>query len=333
MPSSKELDKGVIEHIGERGSKIPDHYSGIKGILAKIQQVDAVGHRVLHGGEAFKAPVIVDRQVIRKIKQCFEMGPLHNPANLAGIMACKRLLPGAKQVAIFDTEFHQTLPDYAYMYGLPYRFYEKYGVRKYGFHGTSHRFVSEEAAKILKRPLKQLKLVTCHLGNGCSVAAVDRGKSIDTSMGFTPLEGLLMGTRCGDIDPALVLYLMRKENLIPEQMDNILNKLSGLKGLSGISNDMRVLSRKADRGNRRAQLALNVFTYRIKKYLGAYIAILGGCDAIVFTGGIGENQKSVRDDVCRRILCSYKKKPRVLVIKTNEELMIARQTYALIKEK
>ena len=332
MPSEVLDSKGFIEHIGEDNSSIKDHYAGLKEVLARVDGVDAVGHRVLHGAEAFKAPVIIDEQVIKKIRQCFEMGPLHNPANLAGIMACKKLLPKAKQVAIFDTEFHQTLPDYAYIYGLPYKFYEKYGVRKYGFHGTSHRYVSEEAAKILKKPLKKLKLITCHLGNGCSVAAVDRGRCIDTSMGFTPLEGLLMGTRCGDIDPALVLYLMRKENLTPEEMDNILNKLSGLKGLSGISNDMRVLSAKASAGSKRARLALNVFTYRIKKYLGSYIAVLGGVDAIIFTGGIGENKKSVRDEACRGILCSCKKKPRILVIPTNEELMIARQTYALIKE-
>ncbi|MFA6349482.1 MAG: acetate kinase [Candidatus Omnitrophota bacterium] len=331
MPSSVQLEKGAIEHIGEKGSAVKDHYSGLKIILAKMNHVDAVGHRVLHGGEAFKAPVIVNGQVIKKIRQCFEMGPLHNPANLAGIMACKKLLPGVKQAAIFDTEFHQTLPDYAYIYGLPYKFYEKYGVRKYGFHGTSHKFVSQEAAKILKKSLNRLKIITCHLGNGCSVAAVKNGRCIDTSMGFTPLEGLLMGTRSGDIDPALVLYIMRKEKLTPEEMDDLLNKHSGLKGVSGISNDMRLLDAKAVSGNKRAILALKVFVYRIKKYIGAYMAVMEGCDAIVFTGGIGENQKTVRDRACKGIFNGYKKKPRILVIKTNEELMIARQTYSLIR--
>jgi len=330
LPNKEFISKGTIENIGEPGSKFKDHYSGLKSILEQVDHIEAVGHRVLHGAEAFKAPVVVNDAVVKKIRQCFEMGPLHNPANLAGILACKKLLPGIKQVAIFDTEFHQTLPDYAYIYGVPYSLYEKYGVRKYGFHGTSHQYVSQEAARLLKKPITSLRLITCHLGNGCSIAAVDKGRCIDTSMGFTPLEGLLMGTRSGDIDPALVLYIMRKEKLSPEQMDTLLNKQSGLKGLSGISNDMRILDEKRSRGDKRATLALNVFIYRIKKYIGAYSAIMGGCEAVIFTAGIGENQKNVREEICTGIFDHLKKKPKVMVIPTNEELMIALQTYKLM---
>jgi acetate kinase len=253
---------------------------------------------------------------------------LHNPANLAGILACKKLLPGIKQVAVFDTAFHQTLPAYAYIYGLPYEYYRKYGIRKYGFHGTSHEYVAHEASRILRKPLHKLKIITCHLGNGCSITAVDKGRSIDTSMGFTPLEGLIMGTRSGDIDPALVTYIMGKKKLRIREIDNILNKASGLKGISGISNDMRVLEKSK---TKRAKLAIDIFSYRIKKYIGAYAAIMSGVDVLVFTAGIGENQEGVRRRVCRGLFSHLKKKPKVLVIPTNEELMIARQTYHLIK--
>jgi len=330
MPGQKLISKGAIEHIAEKGSPIQDHYTGLKLILGKIDSVDAVGHRVVHGAERFREPVLIDDSVIRKIRQCCAIAPLHNPANLEGILACKKLLPGVKQVAVFDTAFHQTIPDYAYIYGLPYEYYKRHGIRKYGFHGTSHEYVSHEAAKILKKPLHKLKLITCHLGNGCSITAIDKGISVDTSMGFTPLEGLVMGTRCGDIDPALVPYIMRKKKIDTLEMDAVLNKASGLKGISGLSNDMRVLEQKASAGNRRAKLAIEIFAYRIKKYIGAYMAAMNGCDAIVFTAGIGENQKSIRDKVCLDLFSHIKIKPKLLVIPTNEELMIARQTFKLM---
>lgn len=330
MPKEKVISKGVIEHIGEKGSRTPNYYSGLKGILGSIDSVVAVGHRVVHGAEKFKKPVVVNASVERKIAQCSIIAPLHNPANLEGIRACNKLLPGVKQVAVFDTAFHQTIPEYAYLYGLPYKYYTRYGIRKYGFHGTSHEYVSHEAAKLLKKPLKELKIITCHLGNGCSIAAVNKGKSVDTSMGFTPLEGLVMGTRCGDIDPALVTYLMRRDKLSISRIEEILNKESGLEGISGVSNDMRSLYQKAVAGNMRARCAINIFVYRIKKYIGAYTAVMSGCDCLVFTAGIGENQKSVRQQVCAGLFTHLKKEPHVLVIPTNEELMIARQTYQLV---
>jgi acetate kinase len=331
MPQERLVSKGLIEHIGEKGSKIGDHYTGLKIILGKINSVNAIGHRVVHGAEKFRRPVLINNQVIRKIRQCCSIAPLHNPANLAGILACKKLLAGKKQVAVFDTAFHQTIPDYAYTYGLPYEYYKKFGIRKYGFHGTSHEYVAGEAARILKKPLEKLKIITCHLGNGCSITAVDKGKSIDTSMGFTPLEGLIMGTRCGDIDPALVTYIMRKAKISIPQIEDILNKTSGLKGISGASNDMRILESRAKSGNRRAKLAIDIFTYRIKKYIGAYSAIMNGLDVLVFTAGIGENQKRIRDKISKGIFSCLNKKPKVLVIPTDEELMIARQTYLLTR--
>lgn len=331
MPHSKIISKGIIEKIGEKGSLIKDHYVGLKIILERVDGIDAIGHRVVHGAETFKEPVLINEKVIRKIRQCCEIAPLHNPANLAGILACKKLLPCVKQAAVFDTAFHQSIPDYAYIYGLPYVYYKKLGIRKYGFHGTSHHYVAHEAARELGRPLDKLKIITCHLGNGCSIAAVNKGKSCDTSMGFTPLEGLVMGTRCGDIDPALVIYLMHKKRLDIHKMDFILNKASGLKGISGISNDMRVLEQKCKKGNKRAKLALDIFIYRIKKYIGAYTAIMQGCDAVVFTAGIGENQKNIRERICKGLFSNYKKKPKIMVVPTKEELMIARQTYNLIR--
>lgn len=330
MPKERLLQKGLIEHIGEKGSWIQDHYAGLKVIIGKVDVVSAIGHRVVHGAEKFQRPVLIDNSVIKKIKQCSEIAPLHNPANLAGILACKKLILGIKQVAVFDTAFHQTLPACAYIYGLPYKYYKKFALRKYGFHGTSHEFVAREAARLLKRPLNKLKIITCHLGNGCSITAVDRARSIDTSMGFTPLEGLIMGTRCGDIDPALVTYIMHRQHLDIHAMDELLNKESGLKGISGVSNDMRELEKSAYAGNKRAELAINIFIYRIKKYIGAYTAVMAGCDALVFTAGIGENQKRVRERICKDIFSHFKKRPKILVIPTNEELMIARQTYKLI---
>lgn len=331
MPRERNIARGIIEHIGEKGSKIQDHYTGLKIILGKISHVDVVGHRVVHGAEKFKEPVLIDKPVIQKIRQCCQLAPIHNPANLAGILACKKLLPGIRQVAVFDTAFHQTLPDYAYIYGLPYEYYKRFGIRKYGFHGTSHQYVAYEAARRLNKPLRKLKIITCHLGNGCSITAVNKGRSIDTSMGFTPLEGLIMGTRCGDIDPALVTYIMHKKKLSIAQIEDILNKDSGLKGVSGISNDMRVLKSKARFKNKRAKLAIDIFIYRIKKYIGAYTAVMPGCDALVFTGGIGENQDRIRKEIIKGVFSQLKKKPRVLVIPTDEELMIARKTYELTK--
>lgn len=329
LPQEKVISRGLIEHIGEKGSKIPDHHTGLKIIAREIAGVSAVGHRVVHGQEFFRKPVLINNPVISKIRQCCAIAPLHNPANLAGILACKKLFPGIKQVAVFDTAFHQTLPAYAYIYGLPYEYYKKLGARKYGFHGSSHEYVAYEAARILKRPVSKLKIITCHLGNGCSITAVDKGKSIDTSMGFTPLEGLVMGTRCGDIDPALITYLMRKKKITLNEIDDILNKRSGLKGISGLSNDMRILEAKYKNAHRRVKLAIDVFIYRIKKYIGAYTAILGGADALVFTAGIGENQKRIRKEICRGLFAHLKKMPKILVIPTDEELMIARQTYNL----
>jgi acetate kinase len=330
MPGQRVVSKGLIEHIGEKGSRIADHYTGLKTILKKINHVSVVGHRVVHGEEKFEKPAVINDSVIKKIKECCSIAPLHNPANLAGILACKKLLPGTKQVAVFDTGFHQTLPDYAYTYGLPFEYYTKFGIRKYGFHGTSHEYVAQEAAGILKRPLSKLKLITCHLGNGCSIAAIKYGASIDTSMGFTPLEGLLMGTRCGDIDPALVSFIMQRQGLNVHEIENIMNKESGLLGISGVSNDMRILRRYRGVKQKRAELAVKVFVYRIKKYIGAYLAIMGGADAIIFTAGIGENQPGIRKEICAGLFAHLKKTPRVLVIPTDEELMIARQTYRLI---
>lgn len=350
MPQETNTVHGAIEHIGESGSKInharntkalrkenkisngvKDHYTGLKMVLGRIRQVDLVGHRVVHGAEKFKKPILINASVISKIRQCLRLAPLHNPANLAGILACKKLLPGIRQVAVFDTAFHQTLPDYAYIYGLPYAYYERLGIRKYGFHGTSHEYAASEAARRLNKPISKLKIITCHLGNGCSIAAVERGRSIDTSMGFTPLEGLIMGTRCGDIDPALVAYIMQKKKLNIFQVENILNKESGLKGISGISNDMRILEARRKKRDARARLAVDIFIYRIKKYIGAYTAIMGGCDALVFTGGIGENQARIRKEISQNVFSHLKKRPEILVIPTNEELMIARQAYSLVK--
>jgi len=329
MPQGELLAKGLIEHIGEPHSRIKNHYAGLKVILGRINSVDLVGHRVVHGAEKFKQPTVINDAVVKMIRKCCELAPLHNPANLAGILACKKLLPGVRQVAVFDTAFHQTIPEYAYIYGLPYFYYKKYGIRKYGFHGTSHDYVAHEAALRLKKHLAALKIITCHLGNGCSIAAVGRGKSVDTSMGFTPLEGLVMGTRCGDIDPALVTYIMQKEKMNIQAMEEVLNKKSGLIGISGISNDMRQLKSRA--GNRRVKLAIDMFVYRIKKYIGAYSAIMGGLDAIVFTAGIGENQKGIRDKICKGLFMHLKTNPKILVIPTDEELMIARQAYKKVK--
>lgn len=333
MPHEQVILKGLIEHIGEKGSRVADHYAGLKIILKKIKSVDAVGHRVVHGGEEFKKPALISEPQIKKIRQCCSIAPLHNPANLAGILACKRLLPGIKQVAVFDTAFHQTIPDYAYIYGLPFKYYKDFGIRRYGFHGTSHEYVAYQAARIIKRPLKKLRIITCHLGNGCSIAAIKYGRSIDTSMGFTPLEGLIMGTRSGDIDPALVSFIMRREGGKIQKIDGILNKKSGLLGISGVSNDMRRLEFYRRKKHKRATLAIDAFIYRIKKYIGAYTAIMNGVEVLVFTAGIGENQRGIRKKICQGLFSHLKKRPKILVVPTNEELMIARKAYQLIKDR
>jgi len=329
MPQEKVLAQGLIEKIGEAKSQVINHHQGVGLVLSKVDGVDGIGHRVVHGGEKFKEPAIIDRNTINSIRHCIGLAPLHNPANLEGILACRKLLPAVPQVAVFDTAFYQSLPEQSYIYALPYEYYQKLRVRRYGFHGTSHEYVAHEAARILKKPLSALKIITCHLGNGCSITAIDKGGPVDTSMGFTPLEGLVMGTRCGDIDPALVTYIMHHQAKSIKEVEEILNKQSGLKGISGISNDMRVLE-KAQKHNKRARLAIDVFVHRIKKYIGSYAALMGGADAIVFTAGIGEHQAGIRDKICRSAFSYFKKKPRILVIPTNEELMIARQTHRVI---
>jgi len=332
------LDKGIIECIGQENSLIKTHKEAIEKVFERLSGAEhshhhlvGIGHRVVHGGEYFRKPTLITKNVLDKIKDCSKLAPLHNPANIAGIEACQELLPNVPSVAVFDTAFHQTIPPRAYMYAIPYKYYQKYNLRKFGFHGTSHEYVAREAAKKLQRPLSKLKLITCHLGNGCSICAVKNGVSIDTSMGFTPLAGLVMGTRSGDIDPAAVLYIMQKEQIGPVEMENILNKESGLKGVSGISNDMRILAKAAKEGNKRAKLAITLFTYSIRKYIGAYMAIMGGVDAVVFTAGIGENVE-IRKMISYGITSFLNQlKVKFLVIHTNEELMIAKESYEVIR--
>ncbi len=320
------------------------------GVIPDIKEINAVGHRVVHGGEHFSKSVVVTEEVIKAIEDCIELAPLHNPANLMGIKACENLIPGVSQVVVFDTAFHQTMPEKAFLYGIPYELYEKYKIRRYGFHGTSHKYVSERAASLLGKDIKDLKIITCHLGNGGSVAAIKGGKSIDTSMGFTPLEGLIMGTRCGDIDPAVVSFIMEKENLNTKEIDELMNKKSGVLGLSGVSSDFRDIENAANEGNKRAQIALDSFHYKVAKYIGEYTSSLNGVDAIVFTAGLGENSKDSRKEICNYLkwlgieldeeknskrgeeidITIASSKIRVLVIPTNEELVIARDTKELL---
>jgi acetate kinase len=342
-----------------------DHNTAISEILDAITQgqfsvindkseISAVGHRVVHGAEHFTESVLITDETIKQIEACIDLAPLHNPHNLKGIFVCKALLPGIKQVAVFDTAFHQTMEDYVYTYALAYKFYEKYRFRRYGFHGTSHFYVAHKAAKIVGKDISELKIITCHLGNGASAAAVKYGKSIDTSMGFTPLEGLIMGTRCGDVDPAMVLFLMEKEGLRPHECDNLMNHECGLIGISGISSDMRDLIKAFNDGNDRARLALRMYSYRIRKYIGMYSASMNGVDVIVFTGGIGENAALIRSMCCADMeylgidfdekknektvgiageLTTQNSKVKVLCVPTNEELVIARDTARLVNEK
>jgi acetate kinase len=332
-----------------------DFLTGEKGPLNSLEEIDAIGHRVVHGGEKYTSPVVIDDDVIAKVKSLFVLAPLHNPVNLVGIEAAKEILPHVPQVAVFDTAFHQTMPPHAYLYGLPYKFYKENGIRRYGFHGTSHYYVAMQAAAYLKRPLSELKIISCHLGNGASICAIDHGRSIDTSMGLTPLEGLIMGSRSGDVDAGILFYLAREYNLGVEELHGLLNKKSGLAGLSGVSNDMREISEAASEGGQQALMAIQVFCYRIKKYIGAYVAALDGLDVLIFTGGIGLGAPGVRARVCQGldrlgIVLDVMKnhffaKPdstkeisdpasavKVLVIPTDEEKMIARETMRALQQ-
>ena len=371
------LAKGLCERIGidgmltyqpEGGEKekseiaMPTHTEAINAVLAaltneksgvikSLSEVGAVGHRVVHGGEKFTSSCLINDESMKAIEECNDLAPLHNPANLIGIRACQELMPGVPMVAVFDTAFHQTMPDVAYTYGIPYEYYEKYKVRRYGFHGTSHSYVSKRTAEIVGKPYDQMKIIVCHLGNGASISAVNCGKSVDTSMGLTPLEGLVMGTRSGDLDPAILDFVGKKEGLSLDEMNEVLNKKSGMLGISGVSSDGRDLEAAAETGNKRAQLALDVFDYRVIKYIGAYAAAMNGVDAIAFTAGIGENNIKMRKDVCssltylgvkldeeknnvrgeERIISADDSKVQVLLVPTNEELAIARETLALVK--
>ncbi|MBU1151544.1 acetate kinase [Patescibacteria group bacterium] len=351
LNSSKNYEliaKGLIEKIGLRRSKVRDHKEALKLCLESLEgkQIDAVGHRVVHGGEKFTEPTKITPRVIREIKRLSHLAPLHNPANLQGILACKKILKRTPQVAVFDTAFHQTMPDHAYLYGLPEKLYKKHAIRRYGFHGTSHKYVCNEALKLLRT--KKAKIITCHLGNGSSITATINGKSIDTSMGLTPLEGIMMGTRSGSIDPAIIIYLQKKLKLTPQKVDHLLNNESGLKGFSGISSDMRKIYQKSLKGNSRALLTIRTLSYQISKYLGAYFAAMQGVDAVVFTGGMGEKAFYIRAQAILG-LASIKAKidPRknrknelkihhkdskikVFVIPTNEEKQIAIETHDLL---
>ncbi len=322
------------------------------GVIKDTSEISAVGHRIVHGGEKFHDSVLIDDEVMEAIKECIDLAPLHNPPNIVGIDACRNLMPKTPMVAVFDTAFHQSIPDYAYLYALPYELYEKYAIRKYGFHGTSHKYVAQRASEMLGKPLDELKLITCHLGNGASICAVNKGKSVDTTMGLTPLQGLAMGTRSGSIDPGIVKFLMEKERMSIQEVDNYLNKKSGMLGLSGVSSDFRDLHTAAGQGNERAKTAIELFCYIVKKYIGEYIAVLNGTDAIIFTAGVGENDDIVRSIILKDMdnlgikidlekngqrgqeidISTADAKIRTLVIPTNEELVIARETAQLIEK-
>ena len=374
------LAKGLIERIGITDGilthkpagkdpyrivlDIPDHTIGINmvmealvnpvhGVIKSVGEIKAVGHRVAHGGENFKESVLIDNDVKRDIEKCAELAPLHNPAHLKGILSCEKLLPGIPQVAVFDTSFHQTMPDYAYMYAIPYEYYDKYRIRKYGFHGTSHRFVAEKACRMLKIDLHKSKIITCHLGNGASITAIENGKSIDTSMGFTPVDGLIMGTRTGEIDPGVLLYLADKEELSVSGVNNLINKKSGVAGISQLSSDMRDLEIAANEGNPKALLALNMYAYKIKKFIGAYVAALNGLDLLLFTAGVGENDFNARKMICTGmeymgieidpeknhgvkgkdlVISTPTSKVKVMVVTTDEEFVIASDTKAIVEK-
>lgn len=374
------LAKGLVERIGfndaivthkaqgkdkyKEVTGIPDHTVGINkifaaltdkehGVIKDIKEIKAVGHRVVQGGEGYVESVLITKEVIQDIEDNIELAPLHNPANLKGIMSVEALLPGIPQIAVFDTSFHQTMPPYAYMYAIPREYYKKYKIRKYGYHGTSHKYVSRAASKVIGKDSRDMKVISCHLGNGASVTAIEYGKSIDTSMGFTPVDGLIMGTRTGDIDPGILLYLADKEHLSLKGISNVINKNSGMKGVSGISSDMRDLELAYYEGNEDAALALNMYTYRIKKFIGAYAAIMNGLDLLIFTGGVGENDFNIRRMICQhmdyfglmfdevanhgvkgqaRIITRPESKVIAAVVPTNEELLIATDTYKIVQK-
>jgi len=377
MDTGKSLAKGIAERIGIQNSLIkhetstgkktvleenlPNHEKALKiileilvnsdyGVLEKIEEINAVGHRVAHGGPFFSDSVFITKEVKDTIRNLFELAPLHNPPNLVGIEAMERLLPGVGQVAVFDTAFHQTMPPYAYLYGLPYEYYEKYKIRKYGFHGTSHKYVAQRAGEILGKPWEKLKMISCHLGNGASITAIKDGKSQENTMGFTPLEGLIMGTRSGDIDPAIVSFIIEKEKISIADVNNILNKQSGVLGISGVSSDFRDLEEAAEQGNQRARLAIETFVHDVKLHIGGYTSILQGLDVLIFTAGLGENGINIRKKICADMealgitideaknniraqeaeISQDGAKTKVLVIPTNEELMIARDTKNIV---
>lgn len=379
MDSKSVLAQGGIEKIGLKDSflkftmpngekvqldrEIPEHTAGIEfiletltdkqyGCIQSLDEINAVGHRLVHGGEKFNKSVLITEEVIDKVKECSDIAPLHNPANLKGVAAVTKILPKVPQVGVFDTAFHQTMPDYAYMYALPYELYEKYGIRRYGFHGTSHRYVSKRVCEILGSDYNHSKIITAHIGNGGSITAVENGKSIDTSMGMTPVEGLMMGTRVGDLDLGVVTYLMEKEHMNVQDFSTLINKKSGLAGVSGVSSDMRDIENAINGGNKRADLARKMFIYRVRKYIGSYVAAMNGVDTIVFTGGIGENDAYVRSEVCKGltylgieineelnaktrgkevVISTPASKVKVVVVPTDEEYMIASDTMDIVK--
>ncbi|HSR04179.1 MAG TPA: acetate kinase [Proteiniclasticum sp.] len=378
MENENPLSTGLVERIGIEGSKLTQKVEGrekyvltapmknhkiaiahvietllddVQGVIKSMDEIGAVGHRVVHGGEKYSTSVIIDDEVMKDLEEFAVLAPLHNPPNIIGINACKELMPDTTMVAVFDTAFHQTMPEKAFLYGLPYELYKENHIRKYGFHGTSHKYVSQRAAEIMGKDMKDLKLITCHLGNGASLAAVRNGVSVDTSMGFTPLEGLLMGTRCGDIDPAIIPYLMDVKGYSYDEVNDIMNKKSGVLGLSGVSSDFRDIEDAAFAGNNRAKLALDVFHYRVKKYIGYFMAAMNGVDAIIFTAGLGENAVETREEIVKdlewfgivldkeknkvrgkeKTVSTDDSKVKIIVIPTNEELMIARDTLLLVK--
>lgn len=379
MENENVLAKGLVERIGIPGSvlkheatgkekvtiedEMQDHKIALEhvikaildpahGAIKDISEITAVGHRVVHGGEKFSASVKIDEDVKKAVEECIELAPLHNPPNLIGINACEEILPGVPMVGVFDTAFYQTMPKSSYLYGLPYEYYEKYKMRKYGFHGTSHKYVSQRTAELLGKNPEDINIITCHLGNGASVTAIEKGKSVDTSMGLTPLQGLIMGTRCGDIDPAIVTFLMEKENLSISQINDVMNKKSGVLGISGVSSDFRDIEQAAADNNERAKVALETYYKTVKKYIGSYMAEMGSLDAIIFTAGLGENSSEARAEICKdmqalgievdseknnvrgkeQIISSDASKIKVLVIPTNEELMIARETLEVLNK-
>jgi len=342
----------IIDHIVAIEYVISILLSPNHGVIKDKSEIGAVGHRVVHGGEKFPESALITAEVMTELRNCIELAPLHNPHNIRGINACQKILPDIPQVAVFDTAFHQQMPKHAYIYGLPYILYKKYDIRRYGFHGTSHYYVCMRASELLRKPIKELKIITCHLGNGASMAAVKGGVSVDTSMGFTPLEGLLMGTRCGDLDPAVILHIIAREELTLQEANTLLNKHSGMQGISGQSSDMRDIIQEAKEGHANSRLALDIYCYRIKKYIGSYAAAMGGLDALVFTAGIGENSPLIRERCCEdlvflgieldegrnenaigveALISMDKSKVKVFAIPTNEELVIAQETKKVIE--